>query len=422
MSRKMAICAICIGALLALAACGFNKASYAGPDEWTQYRLNSQSNPVYNTDKRLNIADVFHTSNQVRATPVVVNGTLFVGNHGSGYLNAFDLQTGQLLWRSDAPNWVHSEMIYQNGNIYVGYGNRYFDNSVTPSIRGTGPSGVLALDAETGDVRWQFETKGEVMPTPVIYQDTVYVVTGGHRLYAIDSKTGQLTWYLNLGTVVSMSSPNLNDGVLYFGSSLPYTFFAVDLVDQEILWTTRFPKVIAGLDDVSPAIYHDQIVYTSALVGENQHPTHMLYALDIDTGAVIWKKNMGSGNMVQNNKSGAPMVYQGKVFLVSPITKKFYAYDAETGKLLWSYQNDYIAKAPPVAAHGIVYFTDTGGHVFAFDADSGELKGVKKLHGKLAPSGPIIIGHNLIVGSQDGNVYAVPLKAILGRHEYTAPE
>lgn len=49
----------------------------------------------------------------------------------------------------------------------------------------------------------------------------------------------------------------------------------------------------------------------------------------------------------------------------------------------------------------------------ALDAESGEAIGQKELGGTLAPAGPVIMNDTLFVGSQDTNVYAVPLTEIL---------
>ncbi len=66
-------------------------------------------------------------------------------------------------------------------------------------------------------------------------------------------------------------------------------------------------------------------------------------------------------------------------------------------------------KAPPVAQDGIVYFGNTKGFIYALDAQSGELLDEMEVGGILSPAGPIIINDTLFVGSQDSNVYAIPL-------------
>src|SRR5699024_2126730 len=83
-------------------------------------------------------------------------------------------------------------------------------------------------------------------------------------------------------------------------------------------------------------------------------------------------------------------------------------YELETGEKLWEYEDEKM-KAPPVAKDDVVYFSNVKGFVHALDAETGEHLDKKELGGTLAPSGPIIINDTLIIGSQDSNVYAVPL-------------
>ncbi|TLS35606.1 hypothetical protein FCL54_19725 [Pseudalkalibacillus caeni] len=380
-----------------------------GPEEWTQYRLNSQNNPVYNDGEEVELDTTFKTDNQIRSTPVVTGNNIYIGNHESGMIYSYDLHTKELNWKNQAPNWIHSELISSGGKLFVGYGNRFYQK---PGLRGTEESGILCLDAESGEILWNFKTDGEVMPTPAIYKDTVYAVTGDEHLYAINPETGKEEWNLELGSIVSMSSPNIHNGILYVGGSDPYHFYAVDLEKQEIKWEKDFEDVKMGLDDVPAVIYNDELVITTALEGDmEKNPEHMIYAMDIKTGEFVWKKSLGKGEMVKNNKSGAPMIYEDQVFVGSPITKKYYALNAGNGEINWKHETA-VNKAPPVADNGIVYFVNTKGMVSAFDVKSGDLLGEKELGGKLAPSGPIIINNNLIVGSQDSNVYVVPTSQI----------
>nr|WP_298412155.1 PQQ-binding-like beta-propeller repeat protein [uncultured Halomonas sp.] len=413
-------------------------------ETWTQYRLNPKNNPVVTNDALSGIASVFTTDNQVRSTPVVVGNRIYVGNHNSGDLQAFNLESGERLWKNRAPNWVHSEMILADDRLFVGYGNRFYQDE---QIRGTEESGVLSLDPATGEIAWNFETDGQVMPTPAFHDDTVYVATGDRHLYGLAPDDGSLKWSLDLGSIVSMSSPVIDGDTLYVGGSRPYVFRAVDLEKREIKWSTPFENVTAGLDDVPPVVSDSGLVYTTGVkvadeflslkevfdadgVGKTyeqilrlsvgrfvgrepyRRSQHDLYALGTGNGDIVWERSLGKGAMVSNNKSGAPMLYDGKLFVGSPITKKFYAFDADSGEPLWEYKS-HINKAPPVADDDVVYFTDAKGLVYGFDIASGELLGKKLLGGTLAPSGPILVNDTLITASQDTHVYAVPIETIL---------
>lgn len=378
-----------------------------GAEEWTQYRFNPEKNAVIDSGHEPLENMKFKTEDEVRATPVVADGKLFIGNHNSGDILAFDLESGDRIWEETAPNWIHSETIYHEGTVYVGYGNRHFQDD---GVRGTGENGVMALDAEDGEILWQFETDGEVMPTPAIHDDHLYITTGDRHLYKLTLDEGELAHQHELGSTISMSSPNIHEDTLYVGGSgpMPYTFYAYDLEQDELKWQTEFDEVVMGLDDVPPAVSEGTVVTTALVENEEGESEHEIYAMDIESGEILWEDNWGTGQLVQNNKSGAPMIYEGTVYVASPKTKTYYAYDLETGEQLWAYE-DEAAKAPPVAKNGIVYFSNVEGQVVGMDAETGEPVKEKVLGGTLAPAGPIIVNDTLFVGSQDSYVYVVPL-------------
>lgn len=379
-----------------------------GPDEWHQYRMKSDKNAVFGNGSEPLEFKTFQTAEEVRATPVVVGNKLFIGNHETGDLFAFDVHTGEELWHNQVPNWIHSEMIYHDGKVYVGIGNRFFQDN---GIRGTGENGVFALDAETGKTLWKYNTDGEVMPTPAYYEGAIYATTGDRHLYKLHPESGELLHKAEIGSTISMSAPAVEADTLFVGGSgpLPYEFSAYDLAGDEFKWQVEFPDVYSGLDDVPPAVYKNYVV-TTALERDStgEKPEHYIYAMDTETGNFIWKESLGVGEMVKNNKSGAPIIYEEKVFVGSPITKTFYAFDLHTGEKLWEYEND-VMKAPPVAKDDVVYFSNVKGFVYALDVDSGHLIGEVELNGTLAPAGPIIVNDTMFIGSQDTNVYAVPL-------------
>ncbi|MYL33857.1 PQQ-binding-like beta-propeller repeat protein [Pontibacillus yanchengensis] len=428
-----------LGMLLPILQPGSAEAAF-GPDEWLEYRLNDANNPVHQSEGETPLeSKKFDTNDQIRSTPVVVGNRIFIGNHNTGDLYAYNIKTGEQLWTNQAPNWVHSEMIFHDGTLFVGFGNRFFQEN---GLRGTKESGVMALDADTGETLWTAKTEGEVMPTPAYHDGFVYAATGDRHLYKLNPESGEVNEKIEIGSTFSMSSPNISDGNLFVGGGAPkpYTFYSVDLETDEIAWKTEIPEVFAGLDDVPPAM-DENIVVTTALEKKTlsfkeayqqegffqmyqemtkwllniesriKKPDHMMYAMDKESGEILWESSLGIGDMVSNNKSGAPMIYDGKIFVGSPITKTFYAYDLKTGEQLWNFPNA-VMKAPPVAADDVVYFTNKKGFVHALDTETGEEIGRKLLGGKLAPSGPIIMNDTLIVGSQDSNVYALPTEEI----------
>jgi outer membrane protein assembly factor BamB len=56
---------------------------------------------------------------------------------------------------------------------------------------GSGDHNMYALDTETGSQRWRFATGNRIDSSPVVVDDTVYVGCRDDNLYALDTATGQ---------------------------------------------------------------------------------------------------------------------------------------------------------------------------------------------------------------------------------------
>jgi outer membrane protein assembly factor BamB len=385
------------------------------PQEWTQYRLTPEKNPVIETDGSVVPAeDGFELPDEVRSTPVVVGDRLYVGTHGSGTLHAFDLATGEQVWQAQAPNWIHSEMLVSEGTVYVGYGDRGQERG--DGLRGDGPGGVLALDAETGEQKWEYTVDGHVMPTPVLHDGRIHAATGDRHLHVIDAETGEGLERVDVGAVMSMSAPAAADGMLYTGAfDGGPRVVGYDMDGREMAWTTEFPEAGSGLDDVPPAVSEGIVITTSHRdIVPAEQLEHWAHALSADTGEVLWELRLGDGTFVPNNKSGAPTIADGVVYVGSPTTRTLYALDLRTGEELWTRDTGPI-KAAPVVADGHVVYTTTQGEIGAVEAGTGALAGTQQLSDQpLAPAGPIVVDGVVLAPGQDGMVHTLALDELTG--------
>jgi outer membrane protein assembly factor BamB len=107
---------------------------------------------------------------------------------------------------------------------------------------------VLARDFSEA---WTFETEQGVWAEPLLVDDTLYVSSLDHSLYAIDPTTGAERWKLNLGGAVA-STPLYSDGYLYVGS-FARKLFKIS-TDGEIIaefdtqdWVWGMPVLVDGV-------------------------------------------------------------------------------------------------------------------------------------------------------------------------------
>jgi len=98
-----------------------------------------------------------------------------------------------------------------------GYGDVYGRVGSTPAIVDgivyvAGVEDYLfALDAETGQEKWRFQTPKGSMNSPSVADGVVYISSGDETLYAVDAETGKEIWRFSL--------PKLQIGNPFWSSS-----------------------------------------------------------------------------------------------------------------------------------------------------------------------------------------------------------
>ena len=214
--------------------------------------------------------DVF-PHNLATGSPLVIGDILYtVTSNGvdEGHVNipspfspdfiALNKNTGELLWESNPVG----ENVLHGAWTNPAYGNIGGRNQV---IFAGGDGIVYSLDAQTGELIWQFDcnpedsewilggrgTRNNILATPVVYGDRVYIGVGqdpehgeapGH-FFAIDATgTGDVTnshevWHRGGEDFYrTMSTAAIADGILYI-SSLSGFLHALDLETGEKFWT-----------------------------------------------------------------------------------------------------------------------------------------------------------------------------------------
>src|SRR5215472_4864737 len=66
-------------------------------------------------------------------------------------------------------------------------------------------------------VLWQFHTNGQVLSSPVVAGETVYIGSSDHYLYALDRAASTVRWKFKTDSRIT-SSPAVASGAVYFGS------------------------------------------------------------------------------------------------------------------------------------------------------------------------------------------------------------
>jgi outer membrane protein assembly factor BamB len=323
------------------------------------------------------------TGAAIEGSPAVTGNLVFAGSD-DGMLHAYRLD-GAEAWSSavgGVGRFVASPAI--GGQSVFGYAS---------------DSVVTALDAGAGAPRWSdriSEVQGAFPGSPTVAGGLVYAVP--YELVALDQETGAVRWVRpNVGCF--LCSPAVASGTLYIGGgpAVGKKLLALDAATGAERWAFR-PRAGRNFGwSASPAVSGGR-VFQAAFVAGGGKKAYSLYAFSASSGKRLWKARVGSSQFLT---SSSPAVASGVVFYVSP-GKRIYALRASTGKVLWSKAIDPSASSPAVAG-GVVYF---GAGITMYGLDTRNGKTLWHARTSSDPSDPAVFDGTLYVGSGDGTLYA----------------
>ena len=160
--------------------------------------------------------------------------------------------------------------------------------------------------------KWAFTTDGDVSATPAVDGNTVYVPDWAGNLYAIDKRTGQQIWKVRISSATGVpfdkarTTPTVTDdkviigtqGSILAGGGPGGKVLAFDKSNGALLWSTQTDAHAAAIITQSATVF-DGKVYVGVASQEEALaafvPGYVLsfrgsmLALDLDTGAIVWK-------------------------------------------------------------------------------------------------------------------------------------
>ena len=89
---------------------------------------------------------------------------------------------------------------------------------------------------------WKVKTGGQVISSPVIVDDMLYVGSEDHTLYAINKDTGKVKWRYKTAGAVHSTPAVSNDEILFL--SYDGFFYALDKLDGKLIW--KFKQALLG--------------------------------------------------------------------------------------------------------------------------------------------------------------------------------
>ncbi len=262
--------------------------------------------------------------------PAVLGGQV-IAEYGTG-LRAWNLETGEVLWTRP----LRTGVTLNSRNIVAADGRAF----------AAGGDSVYAVDASTGARLWAFlpDDQAALGETGVDDQ-SVYVGTRSHRVYALDVATGQMRWSVDIGAGWT------NFGIVMGVASSGDTVYVAATEDLNASGGLRRGHVVALNRSNGAELWRyitpndrSDVVGAPRPAGRfllaSDHYGGSFFALDRFTGQQVWRVlTDGIG------PSRSPLL-RGQVAYVGANDRYVYAVDVNTGRVRWR--------------------TDTGGSVAGF--------------------------------------------------------
>jgi alcohol dehydrogenase (cytochrome c) len=345
------------------------------------------------------------TGYSITGAPLVVDDMVVTGVAGGefgvqGFVDAYDAASGNRRWRfytlpapgqpgsetwkgnslqsGGAPTWLTGSFDPELRMIYWGVGNP------SPNFSGEDRSGdnlytnaVVALDADSGKLRWYFQFTPhdlhdwDSVQIPVLLDA---VVDGSKRkllawanrngfYYLLDRATGEFllgtpfvkqTWANALDSkgrprVRSESIPSLQGAIVYPGA-LGGTNWWSPAYDPELQLMYVPALERGGIFYATPSEHVEPDGETNAGVATpvpNEDPILAVKALEVTTGRVRWEWEYDAHP--QNMKGEGGLLSTAGRLVFGGMDESFFALDAATGAELWRFEAGGQISAAPVS-------------------------------------------------------------------------
>jgi outer membrane protein assembly factor BamB len=318
-----------------------------------------------------------------RSAPIVVGNRVYVQNPSASgkslqeRVMALDTETGKVVWeykfnifQSDVPphrvGWASPAADPETGNIYA--------LSVGAQVIALSKDGKLLWDRSLGEEWAAFTTHGGRTMSPIVDGDLVIVTAAisswgsaaarGHRLVALDKRTGDIIWVSNPGgrpydtayaapTIATINGlrlliVGLGDGAIH----------AVKPQTGEKVWS-----FVAAKRAINTGVV---VKGTSVVVshGDENFDTSELGMIGVidgsQTGDIKTTKWAFKGDQFGFS---SPVIDGSRVYQVEN-GSRLKAFDLETGRELWRQALGTVQKAPLVLADGKLYVGTESGKFF----------------------------------------------------------
>ena len=312
-----------------------------------------------------------------------------------GTVKALNADDGKEVWSvnlAEKDGWFSRKPALLSGGLTVAGGHVYV---------GSEKAQVYALDAGDGSVVWKTTAAGEVLSRPTVSDGLVLVHTSNGQLQALDENSGVVKWTVNLDmpalSLRGESAPAVAFGAAIVGGDNGRVS-AVLMQQGQMIWQQRISQATGSTEidrlsdvDTTPVIVNG-VVYALAYNGN-------LTALDLRSGQIMWKRELGSVN---------DFIVDGNRIYIVDQNDRLLALTTDGGVTLWT-QSDLLHRllTSPALYNGSLVVGDAEGYMHWINPEDGRFVAQQKVDSAGFLTEPVVADGKLLIQAKDGTVYAI---------------
>jgi len=201
---------------------------YGGIPESIQYddeNIYFTSNIIYALDKEDGSIQWTYPMDEFSVTKPILKDNAFYTATSGGTMYKIDVSDGRMIWEVPLSgfSWDNSITADGKGHIFLAL---YEDRTMN------------AYDEETGDLLWSYQLHDSSLSFNAYHDNVVFISDTSGYVYALNGSTGALIWEKKIGHTIDISSPSISGGFLVIGTRdfEQGSFFALNETNGDIIW------------------------------------------------------------------------------------------------------------------------------------------------------------------------------------------
>lgn len=331
----------------------------------------------------------------VDSPPVYYKGNVYFCDT-NGFLHSLNADTGKENWKKQIDGVAYKISFIADGVLFFGSGNHIFGVEANTGktiynflfdrgVIGKGSGAFIlkddilyfaaerwkkafigspqpadmylyALNIKTGKYKWSICKKNTILTNLSLWND-VLLATTENAVLSLDTETGNAIWKVYHKNNQMLVTPISNG---HFYTSDGHSFSAYDAENGKEIWSTSIiPEGNMG-EFSNPCVYNGTIYFIAGIF----HKPYSLYALNAETGRVIWKINLGKIALytptVSYFSTDNLTLTRGVAYLsIYDKGAQLVAFDMTNKKILWKYRlPEEFLRYPPAFGNKSIYVQD----------------------------------------------------------------